>query len=66
MIYIYVGETSLRFDSYIQPSTGLQQKSEIGNQRGFEQNPSSWNEFTQGTTFHGVKYIFESTSKLKR
>ena len=28
---------------------------------------SSWNEFTQNTTFHGVKYIFEDTPiKMRR
>ena len=29
-------------------------------------NAQTWNDFTQSTTIHGVKYIFEKGSKLRR
>ena len=46
------------------PMAGLTQKEKdlLAEMKGLE-----WSEFTQNTTFHGVKYIFEDTPfKLRR
>ena len=33
--------------------------------RSWRENDDSWSGFTQNTTFHGIKYIFESGAKYK-
>ena len=61
-------ETKPNIDGeFPQDAAGTKQAAECPTYRGSEEEDSGvikvakWSEFTQNTTFHGVKYIFDQT-----
>ena len=61
-------ETKLNIDGeFPQDAAGIKRAAESPSYRGSEEEDggvikvAKWSEFTQNTTFHGVKYIFDQT-----
>ena len=54
----------------IMKNTWVQDLKDVGQgevtSEGQEVNVPTWTEFTQNTTFHGVKYIFGDSQKIRR
>ena len=60
-------ESQATWTNQSEPQTDPQQEYPDEKAKAEDVKAVDWNEFTQNTTFHGIKYIFEpSTIKLRR